>query len=136
MQSIKRGFSIISAIIAIMVYAGPVMAEDEMLSGHNGNTAFITGGIGEEEQIKLEEVRHNYNVRITSSDKTGAYIGDTHITIVDASGQMVIDSDSGPLFYALVPDGNYTISATMEGKTKKKKIKAAIGRITLVNFVW
>jgi hypothetical protein len=134
----KIYFYILSLLIATI--ASNVLAQEydysNLLSGQNGEAAFITGGIGEDELLQLEQVKHSYNVRITSSDKNGHYIADAKIIIRDNFGTEVINSDSGPLFYALLPNGKYIVETVFEGKSKKKNITATIGKTTLVGFAW
>ena len=124
-------------LMLVIAFSGSnANADLDLVSGRNGNVYYITGGIGEEEQNYLESIQHKFNVRVTSSDSFGAYIGDTHVQVRDGFGQLIIESDAGPLFYIYLPDGKYEIDTTIEGKTKKKKIKAADGKTKLVHFSW
>lgn len=97
---------------------------------------YITGGIGDEETQGMQAIKENYNLYIMSSNKDGSFTGDTDMTIADASGNVIIASVAGPLFYADLPDGKYTITAANSGVTQKKTATIRGSKKANVHFVW
>jgi hypothetical protein len=100
------------------------------------NVAYVTGGIGDEERLGMEQVRNQYNTHIMNSGRDGAFIGDTKVTIMDKSGSTVLSSDAGPLFYAKLPAGTYTVIATVQGVEQKKSVTLSNASHKNLHFVW
>ena len=101
-----------------------------------GNVSYITGGIGDEERSQLQDVQKNYNFRAMSASKDGAFSGDTHILIRDAKGNELLNVTAGPLFYAELPEGHYTVEATHLGEIKQQNIHITGHKPTLAHFAW
>ena len=101
-----------------------------------GNITYVTGGIGDEERTAIEAVKNEYNLSVISAGKGGAYSGDTNVVIRDKQGQELLNTAAGPLFYAQLPAGSYTIEAQSEGKTRRENITVAQGKPAHVRFSW
>lgn len=87
-----------------------------------GEISYVSGGVGDEEQKRLEEVARGFNLKITFAGSSGAYGGGSRVEIRDRTGSTVIDAESrGPLFYAQLPPGSYTVTATGAGAGGQKK---------------
>lgn len=87
-----------------------------------GQIAYVSGGVGDEEQKRLEESARDFNLKITFAGASGAYGGGSRVEVRDKAGSTVIDAESrGPLFYAKLPPGSYTVSAAGAGASGQKK---------------
>lgn len=87
-----------------------------------GDASYLSGGVGDEERKHLEDQARNFNLKITFAGASGAYGGGSRVEIRDASGKSVIDAESrGPLFYAQLPPGSYTVTASGAGASGQKK---------------
>lgn len=84
--------------------------------------AFVTGGIGENDQNALKAMRKDYNLLLTFAvKKTGAYLADVKVNIQDAKGKKILETVStGPLFYAKLPPGKYRITVASNERTLSK----------------
>ncbi len=98
------------------------------------DVSYVSGGVGQEEIDALEAVKRNYNLRITSADKTGRYAGDVHIVITDRQNNIRLDAMGGPLFYANLPDGRYIVEGTSEGLSHKQAVTISGGKPVSVRF--
>jgi hypothetical protein len=138
MYSIKRNSSYVMAgILAAALYAPFVQADYTMLQPMQaGNITYITGGIGDEERAALQSVKNHYNLSVMSAGASGAFAGDTHITIRDSQGTPLVDTDAGPLFYANLPPGRYTVEATSEGQMRDKTVNIASGHPAHLHLTW
>jgi hypothetical protein len=104
---------------------------------HEGDVTYITGGIGDEERTALESVSRDYNLHITSAGTNGAYTGDTTLAIYDRLGNQVLMREVGPLFYASLPPGKYTISAENgDGARQNHTIKVSENQAANIKFLW
>ena len=135
-----------SALLALLVvtslYTSSAWAQDAYSDylpapQQQGDISYLSGGIGENETEAMNEVKKQYNLRITSANKTGEYRGDTRIVVSDSHGTVLLDTVSaGPLFYTNLPNGRYTVDGYSEGQTTRKTVKIVSGKSTLVNFSW
>ncbi len=117
----------------------PKVAEEASSGMHavqQGNVRYITGGIGDEERDALNSVKGEYNVHVTSTNRDGEFNGDTQITIVDRSGAKLVNVDAGPLFYAQLPAGSYTLQAVNNGIEKQQKVTVGGSKDAKVYFRW
>src|SRR5262249_5542328 len=93
-----------------------------MQSIQQGDVRYITGGIGDEEREALDAVKKDYNLHVTSTNKDGEFNGDTQIVILGKGGEKLVDVVAGPLFYAQLPAGHYTLQAVNGGVQKQQKV--------------
>ena len=93
-----------------------------------GDITYVTGGIGERETESLRSERGKYALRIVNAGAKGAFTGNTHITLLDKEGFELLDVDGGPLLYANLPAGKYTVIAKSEKRTQVKSITIASGK--------
>lgn len=101
----------------------------------SGNITYITGGIGKDETAALKAAQRDYNLQVLSSSISGHFVGDAPLTIADQKGTPLLTTDAGPIFYAKLPAGTYTITANRNGEIKKQRV--TIGKTTArVNFAW
>ena len=84
---------------------------------------FVAGGVGLEESEPLKAMAPSFPLTIVVASPTGAYLADTHVTIQDARGQPVLDTQlySPYLLVDLLP-GRYDIEATHRGMHKSQRV--------------
>ena len=98
---------------------------------------YITGGIGDEERDALEAVKGEYNLHVTCTNNNGEFNGDMLVTIFDKKGQALLNVEAGPLFYANLPAGTYTVKATSGGQSEEHKVTVGDNRkSSSVYFRW
>jgi hypothetical protein len=126
------------AIIAISAIAAlPAWADDNLLEvQEQGGVSYITGGIGKEESDALRATQTSYNLRIMNADKAGHFSGDTRIIIIDLQQNVLLDADSGPMFYTNLPKGRYIVEGYSGQQVKKQSITITNGKPTRVRFMW
>lgn len=86
---------------------------------------YINGGVGQEEQAAMRAQRADYNLLLTfATRQSGAYRSDVQLDIADAKGTTLLSvPNTGPMFYAKLPNGSYRISAAAEGKVFKRSVR-------------
>lgn len=99
---------------------------------------YLTGGVSTEEREILEASGKAYNVQLTFAEKGGAYLSDVNLVLTDAKGREIIEiPTNGPFFYMQLPPGNYGVSATFKGETKKiKSLIVGKGKTVRQTLVW
>lgn len=101
----------------------------------SGDITYVTGGIGRDEVDALKATQGAYNLHVMSSSISGHFVGDTNLTLIDHKGTPVLTADAGPIFYAKLPAGTYTVEAAHEGIVKKQRVTVGT-RSARVNFAW
>lgn len=128
-----------AGILAAALHVTAAHAEDmaAVPVQRQGDVAYVSGGIGDEERTALKTMRSDYNLRVTSADNTGHFSGDTRLIVSDAQNNKVLDTSGGPLFYVNLPDGRYRVEAYNEdGSRKTQAVNISNGKTANVQFRW
>jgi hypothetical protein len=98
---------------------------------------YVSGGIGVEERETVEAIGKEHNLKLTFALQNGNYLGDVNVVVKDNKGSPVLEAVSdGPLFFAKLPAGSYTIEATTREKNLKHTARISARGQTQVHFVW
>ena len=89
-----------------------------------GEVAYMSGGIGDEEEARLMARQNEFNLKVLFTINEGNYLANVDVGITDSKGAKVVQTVAGgPYFMANLPAGQYTISASHEGKTMTRKVQ-------------
>ncbi len=107
-------------------------------STYKTDIAYITGGIGEEEQQQFKAARSDYNTQMLFADRsTGAYLANVKVDIMDKSGNTIFSNISeGPYMYVDLPKGSYTVKASFEGTEHSRNITVGQNNSKNLHFLW
>jgi hypothetical protein len=85
-----------------------------------------TGGVGEDERRAMEgEAR--YNLKVVTAERSGAYVADVDIAVLDERGQRVVATRmTGPWLLAELPPGRYRVVADLGGERQARDV--VVGR--------
>lgn len=112
-------------------------AEPELPRQTFGETPFITGGIGEEELTQINAARADYNVRLLMAEKSGAYVSDVRVAIVDGKGSKVLEvASAGPYLLVKLPKGKYQINASYDGRSQERRLAVGDSGAQMLSFYW
>lgn len=109
---------------------------------HNDNgIAYVTGGIGDEEQQALSTMAPKFNLKLLFARRDLAYHADTILRISDQNGKEVLAAQNvGPYFLAKLPPGKYRVAAENAGenagKTLVQSASVSRGKQTSLSFYW
>lgn len=140
-------------IVAALMLAGAAQAQDSghavpnngrliqvpdtsLQVQHQGEVAFVTGGIGDDERAEIEAMKGDFNFYVQSASKNGAYVEDAHVTITNKAGEVVLETNAGPLLYACLPTGRYTLKAELGFQTLSQKFTIASKKTAHVHLGW
>lgn len=89
-----------------------------------GDITYISGGIGDEDLTQLKATEKDYNLHVLMSMKSGEYISQATMRILDAAGtELLVIEDAGPYVYAQLKPGTYTLEVTsQEDGSKRAKV--------------
>ncbi|MBL8470407.1 MAG: carboxypeptidase regulatory-like domain-containing protein [Rhodocyclaceae bacterium] len=103
----------------------------------NGVT-YVTGGVGEREQDRLQQQSNDYNLRLTFAEQgSGAYLANVRVVISKGENEQVLAVlTDGPFLMAALPPGRYRMEATYHGTTQARSISVAAGSATSLALYW
>ncbi len=99
---------------------------------------YLSGGVGADERMALEERAKGFNVKLVFADTGGSYVADVKLEIADVkSGTVLSTASIGPWFYIQLPPGIYDFKATFAGQSKEvKALRVIKDKSTHQVFVW
>lgn len=99
---------------------------------------YLTGGVGSDERLALEERAKAFNVKLVFALSDGSYVAGVKLEIAGAKNQMIVSTTTtGPWFYIQLPPGTYSVKATFAGQSKEvKSLRVSQDKRTYQVFVW
>ncbi|MGE5305277.1 MAG: carboxypeptidase regulatory-like domain-containing protein [Alphaproteobacteria bacterium] len=98
---------------------------------------YISGGVGSDERSMLASMSKNDNLELSFALQDKEYLGGAKVTVKDHEGKNVLEATSdGPLFYAKLPEGTYTVIAVANGTTLMRNVQIPEKGRTSVYFAW
>lgn len=138
-------FSVRSAagvLLTLTMAATPVLAQDALEKPkvqHQNDVAYVSGGISKEEQQALQAMSGDYSLMVTFAIPEGNYISGGKMKIEDDQGGTILDIETkGPIFYANLQPGMYTITAEpldYDEQRAQRKVEIGEGQAS-VHFTW
>ena len=103
-----------------------------------GNVTYVSGGIADDWQQAMESQRSQYNLHLLFAQiGTGAYFANLPVQITDSSGNTVLSAVSqGPFFYARLPAGRYTVTASHLGQPITRTAYVPAGGSVDLDYRW
>ena len=103
-----------------LAYTGPTFFKEGSIHG----VKYLTGGVGSDERVAMQKIaRGNYNLQFVFAEATGPYLADIKVDIQGQNGKKLVDmSTNGPWFFAELPNGQYTITVTHDGKSEVQRL--------------
>jgi len=98
---------------------------------------YVSGGFGLEERAELKAIGKMDNLELSFALQNRDYIGSAEVVIKDKNGADILEAVSdGPLFFAKLPEGVYTVKATAMGKTLEQTAHVPSQGQTRLYFAW
>jgi hypothetical protein len=125
-KSMKK--TMIGTVTCFLLAAGPVFAgsstelSDSQLQVKNyDGIPYVSGGFGIEERENLRTLGKNDNLELSFALQNRHYLDGARVLIKDSNGKDILEAVSdGPLFFAELPKGIYTVEATAMGHTEEQ----------------
>jgi hypothetical protein len=98
------------------------------LHAAGGAVEVKSDGVTLESREAMMRTARDYNLHLGFVQADGSFLANVEVAIHDARGAPVWSGmAAGPLLFARVPPGSYVVTATAEGQTLKRTVKAAGG---------
>jgi len=101
------------------------------------NIPYISGGVGSDELETLRAMTHGDNLQLSFASADGTYLGGAEVTVKDNVGKEVLEAAAdGPLLFAKLPVGSYTVQATTMGQTLTRNVSIPPKGQAEIHFTW
>ena len=127
---------VLALTMVALLSAEPGIAAPLIQPQTQGGVTFVSGGVGKGPQQAMRAVRREYNLHLTFAVKgIGEYVVGARVKIEDAANRTVLDTVSnGPMLFAKVSPGHYTVTADRNGDVLSEKVNVGPSRGTSVVF--
>lgn len=100
--------------------------------------AYLSGGVGADERLAMEERAKAFNVKLVFAETDGSYVADVKLEIAGAKNDTILpETTTGPWFYIQLPPGIYSVKASFAGQSKEAKtLRVSKGKNAQQVFVW
>ncbi len=115
---------------------GPLaLAADTESVQQSGGISYVSGGVGADSTARMNSLAKDFNLKLVFALKSGDYVSEVAIAIVDAAGKQLLDTKSeGPLFLTRLPRGSFKIAATFGGRTETRTVAISAEKLQTIDF--
>ena len=93
---------------------------------HQGDIAYVSGGVGSDESDALKRAAHHWPLAMRFTGPGADYLADVHVRIVGPHDTEVLKADSrGPYMLVKLPPGRYTVHAQYKDEDQTREVKVA-----------
>jgi hypothetical protein len=107
---------------------------------HQGNIAYVTGGVGKEQARAFRQAVGRYPLALEFVKRAGKideFLAGIKVEVTDHGGKTVLATETeGPFLLARMPSGRYTVAATYDGKTLKHPVVVKRSAARPIVFEW
>jgi hypothetical protein len=123
-------------MLVLTPLASSAGASPFITEGKSNGVIYASGGVGLDEQMEMNAMAKNYNVKMVFAEAPRDYVSGVKIKIEDHSGKVLLEAtSSGPWFFAKLPQGDYRLIASFHNHQEMKNLNVASGHET-VEFFW
>ena len=112
--------------LAAAVLAGSVFAGTTARAADPSDAAVPVrvGGITKDDELAMQREARQWPMRLVFSERRdNEFVADVDLVVRDAKGREVLALDAtGPMTYAKLPPGQYTVEATFEGHKQVRHV--------------
>jgi hypothetical protein len=139
-RTMKKIFMIVMSLsvfsFAVVCFSAEAPAPPLIVKNYEG-IPYVSGGIGLDEREAMSAIASEYNLKIVFALKEGNYLADASVLIKNAQGRTFLDAVSdGPWFYAKLPAGHYTVTATIAEKAENQAVEIKSTGHAVLHFYW
>jgi hypothetical protein len=104
---------------------------------HQGDVAFVSGGVGSDESKALQGAERHWPLALRFTGPGSDFLADVHVQIVDAQGADVLQATSrGPYMLVKLRPGRYTVHARYKSDDQQKAVTVPASGGTKSAFYW
>jgi len=137
-----RQMSAALALVGAVAAGGALAARPANLPAeqHQGDIAYVTGGIGKQEARAFKHAVRAYPFAlefVKQAGKHDEFLAGIKVEVTDHLGKTVLSTlTEGPYLLARMPKGSYMVAATYDGRTLKRPVVVRGKAARPVVFEW
>lgn len=104
---------------------------------HQGEIAYVSGGVGTDESNALKRAQHEWPLAMRFTGPGSDYLADVHVRIVGPHDADVLKADSrGPYMLVKLPPGRYTVHARYKDDDQTRAVTVSKTPGARADFHW
>ena len=104
---------------------------------HQGDIAYVSGGVGLDESNALKRAEHEWPLAMRFTGPGSDYLADVHVRIVGPHDADVFNADArGPYMLVKLPPGRYTVHARYKDDDQTRTVTVAKTPGARADFHW
>lgn len=104
---------------------------------HDGDIAYVSGGVGSDESAALKQAEHQWPLALRFTGPGADYLSDVHVRIVGAQQADVFKADArGPYMLVKLPPGRYTVHARYKDQDQTRSVQVSKSPGARADFHW
>ncbi|HUH93348.1 MAG TPA: carboxypeptidase-like regulatory domain-containing protein [Casimicrobiaceae bacterium] len=138
-----RRLALTAALVAANALTGAALAmpiRNLPPAETQGAVTYRTGGIGQSEAAAMRQAEPKYPLSLEFAERAGPknwFLANVEVTIKDQHGNTELRTFSdGPFLLARLPNGDYTVTATDNGRSETRHVTIAAGKSEHLMFMW
>lgn len=129
------------AILAVCGSQFVLAAPSDLPPVHEaGAITYLSGGIGSDQSSAIKSVMNKYPLVLEfvgSTDAGNDYLADIPVQISDSHGKDLLSTNSdGPFMLVSLPRGRYNVTATYNGKARRRQVNVTDTAHAHEIFMW
>jgi hypothetical protein len=92
---------------------------------------YVNGGAGVEARDAMAQLQPGFDLKLVFSNQSGEYLVADHVSVKGRAGEVFDVDRAGPLLLVKLAPGDYTVIASVEGKTQQRAVKVGAGLRTV-----
>lgn len=104
---------------------------------HQGDIAYVSGGVGSDESAALKSAQHRWPLAMRFTGPGAEYLADVHVRIVGPHDADILQADSrGPYMLVKLPPGRYTVHARYKDEDQTRDVTVGKSPGARADFHW
>jgi len=104
---------------------------------HEGDIAYVSGGVGSDESAALKRAERQWPLAMRFTGPGADYLADVHVRIVGPHDAEVLKADAkGPYMLVKLPPGTYTVHARYKDEDQTRQVHVSKGPGARADFHW
>ncbi|MGN6665535.1 MAG: carboxypeptidase regulatory-like domain-containing protein [Trinickia sp.] len=104
---------------------------------HQGDVAYVSGGVGSDESAALKRAAPHWPLALRFTGPGSDYLAGVHVRIVGKDGTDLLHLDSrGPYLLARLPPGRYTVHAQYKDEEQTRQVTVGKAPGARADFHW
>lgn len=104
---------------------------------HQGDVAYVTGGVGLDESTVLKQAQHDWPLAMRFTGPGADYLSDVHVRIEGNHQLEVLKADArGPYMLVKLPPGHYMVHASYKNDEQTRAVTVSKPGGAQADFHW